>query len=140
MKITSDRGINLIKEFEGLQLTAYKALPNEVYYTIGYGHYGADVKKDMKITESQATDYLKKDLEKAEKAVNGLKRNFNQNQFDALVSFTYNCGVGNLKKLCAPSRSLEVIGQKILLYNKAGGKVYKGLVRRREAEQKLYLS
>lgn len=139
MKI-SNRGIELIKSFEGLRLKAYKALPSEKYYTIGYGHYGEDVKRNMTITEEQATEYLKNDLATAERAVDRLKRNFNQNQFDALVSFTYNCGQGNLKKLCSPDRSLKVIGQKLVLYNKANGEVIKGLVRRREAEQKLYFS
>lgn len=137
----SDRGLDLIKSFEGMRLKAYKAVPTEQYYTIGYGHYSSKVKPDMVITEEQAEEYLRKDLAVAENAVKNLPqyRSMTQGQYDALVSFTYNCGQGNLKKLCN-GRSLDTIGKKITLYNKAGGKVLNGLVRRREAEQKLFLS
>lgn len=134
---TSEKGLDLIKKYEGLRLTAYKAVPSEEFYTIGYGHYGKDVSPGMKITKEQADTYLKSDVKKAENAVNNLKKGFNQNQFDALVSFTYNVGVGNLKKL-ANGRSVEEIGNKITLYTKAGGKTLTGLVRRRNEEQKLY--
>ena len=134
---TSEKGLDLIKKYEGLRLTAYKAVPSEEFYTIGYGHYGKDVSPGMKITKEQADTYLKSDVKKAENAVNNLKKGFNQNQFDALVSFTYNVGVGNLKKL-ANGRSIEEIGNKITLYTKAGGKTLTGLVRRRNDEQKLY--
>ena len=134
---TSEKGLDLIKKYEGLRLTAYKAVPSEEFYTIGYGHYGKDVSPGMKITKDQADKYLKSDVKKAENAVNNLKKGFNQNQFDALVSFTYNTGIGNLKKL-ANGRSIEEIGNKITLYTKAGGKTLAGLVKRRNEEQKLY--
>lgn len=130
-------GLDLIKRYEGLRLEAYKPVSTEKYWTIGYGHYGADVREDMRITAAQAEEYLKKDCASAVKAVKALKRGFNQNQFDALVSFTYNCGAGNLKALCS-NRTIEEIGDKIILYNKAGGKVLTGLVRRRKEEQALY--
>lgn len=133
----SQNGINLIKKYEGLRLNAYKPVATEKYWTIGYGHYGADVRQGMKITEAQAEEYLKKDCQASVKAVNSLKLNLNQNQFDALVSFTYNCGSGNLKSLCK-GRTVEEIGEKIVLYNKAGGKVLNGLVKRRKEEQALY--
>ena len=136
MDITQN-GINLIKKYEGLRLTAYKPVSTEKYWTIGYGHYGSDVRQGMKITEAQAVEYLKKDCASAVKAVNTLGLNLNQNQFDALVSFTYNCGAGNLKTLCN-GRTIEQIGEKIVLYNKAGGKVLNGLVKRRKEEQELY--
>lgn len=135
----SQQGIELIKSFEGLRLTAYKAVPTEKYYTIGYGHYGPDVLPNMHISERVAEETLKSDLKKYEDAVNYFRRRFTQGQFDALVSFAYNCGVGNLRKLVT-GRSINEIGEKILLYNKAGGKVLKGLQRRREAERNLYLS
>lgn len=136
---TSKAGIDLIKQFEGLRLEAYKAVPSERYYTIGYGHYGRDVKADMRITEEQAENFLRQDLCSAERAVNEVDERLllNQNQFDALVSFTYNCGIANLKKL-TKGRSKQMIGNKIVLYNKAGGMVLKGLVRRRNAEKELY--
>lgn len=130
-------GLNLIKKYEGLRLKAYKPVATEEHWTIGYGHYGADVREGMTITEAQAEDFLMKDCASAVKAVNALKLNFTQNQFDALVSFTYNCGAGNLRKLCK-DRTIAEIGEKIILYNKAGGKVLNGLVRRRKEEQALY--
>lgn len=135
---TGEAGINLIKFFEGLRLTAYKPVSTEKYYTIGYGHYGADVRQDMTITKDYADALLRLDLDKCERAVNSYERNWNQNQFDALVSFTFNCGVANLKRLVA-NRNNAQIANAITLYNKAGGKVLKGLVRRREAEKELYL-
>ena len=136
MKI-NDAGLKLIKSFEGCKLIAYKAVPTEYFYTIGYGHYGADVKAGMQITQAQADEYLRADLEKFEKAVDGLKMNFNENQFSALVSFAYNCGAANLHKLCY-GRTKAEIAPKMLLYNKAGGKVLAGLTRRRKAENELY--
>lgn len=135
---TGEAGINLIKSFEGLRLKAYKPVSTEKFYTIGYGHYGADVKQGMTITPDYADALLRLDLDKCERAVNSYERNWNQNQFDALVSFTYNCGVVNLKRLVTNRNNAE-IAKAILLYNKAGGKVLKGLVRRREAEKELYL-
>lgn len=131
---TSQKGIDLIKSFEGCKLTAYQDTVH--VWTIGYGHTGG-VKSGQKITKAQAEDFLKADLAKFEKAVNALKMDFNQNQFDALVSFAYNCGTGNLNKLCK-GRTKAEIGSKMLLYNKAGEKVLAGLTRRRNAENKLY--
>lgn len=138
---TSQQGINLIKSFEGLRLTAYKAVSSEKYYTIGYGHYGSDVFAGMQITQSVAEELLKKDLVKFENAVNKYVDTYklNQNMFDALVSFTYNCGTGNLDKLTNNGkRYISDIRIHILEYNKSGGKVLNGLVKRREAELKLF--
>lgn len=135
----SKNGLELIKSFEGLRLKAYKCVPTEKYYTIGYGHYGADVKKDMSITESQAEALLKQDLAKAIKNVNTYngKYNFNQNEFDALVSFAFN--VGSINQLTAlGTRNKKTIANKILQYTKSGGKVIKGLVTRRQKEYKLF--
>lgn len=139
--VTSQQGINLIKRFEGLRLTAYKAVPSEKWYTIGYGHYSKDVKPTDVITEEQAEAFLRQDLKTAERAVLDINDRkgigMTQNEFDALVSFTYNCGKGNLERLCAKRTRIQ-IGEAIILYNKAGGKVLQGLVNRRKAEQKLY--
>ena len=132
---TSEKGISLIKSFEGCRLTAYMC-PAGIW-TIGYGHT-AGVTQGQTITQAQADRFLKSDLEKYEKYVNATGLVLNQNQFDALVSFTYNCGAGNLKKLIA-NRTLPEIAEAMLLYNKGGGKVLTGLVRRREAERKLFL-
>ena len=138
--VTSDKGIALIKSFEGCRLKAYKCVSTEKYYTIGYGHYGADVTKDMTITQAQADAFLKADLAKFEKAVNAYtKYCFNQNQFDALVSFTYNCGIGNLANLTKNGRrTIAQISTAIPFYNKSGGVVLRGLTRRRNAEKTLF--
>lgn len=133
---TSENGINLIKKFEGLRLTAYKPVASEKLYTIGYGHYG--VSANTVITQEQAEQYLIQDLVKFENIVNNLKRDFNQNEFDALVSFTYNCGQRNLATLCK-NRTNAQIANALLLYNKAGGKVLEGLTTRRKAERELFL-
>lgn len=135
----SKRGIDLIKEFEGLRLTAYKALPNEELYTIGYGHYGlAD--STMTITEQEAEDLLVKDLEKAETRVNKYMDiyRFNQNQFDALVSFAHN--VGSINKLTNNGkRTIKEIVKAFPKYNKSGGKTIQGLVIRRAIELDLFV-
>ena len=134
---TSNEGIKLIKSFEGCRLYAYKPVPTEKYYTIGYGHYGSDVRSGMIITQKQAEDMLVNDLVKYENYVNTTGLKLNQNQFDALVSFTYNCGNGNLKKLIS-GRTIPQISNALLLYNKSGGKVLAGLTRRRKAEKALF--
>lgn len=140
----SNTGLALIKSFEGVRLTAYKAVSTEQYYTIGYGHYGPDVTKDMKITQAQADEYFKKDVERFEKAVNDyVKVPLNQNQFDALVSFTYNCGAGALQR----STLLELLNQgkyeeaadQFDVWIKSGNQVLNGLVKRRAKEKELFL-
>lgn len=137
----SDNGLALIKQFEGCKLTAYKAVSTEKYWTIGWGHYGVDVKQGQTITQAQADSYLRSDCGSAEKAVNSYmnKYNWNQNQFDALVSFTFNCGNGNLKTLLNNGqRTIQEISSKITAYNKSGEKVLQGLVKRRTAEKALF--
>lgn len=136
---TSQRGIDLIKGFEGCRLTAYKPVSTELYWTIGYGHYGPDVTPGMRISSAQAEMYLRADLEKFENAVNATGLKLNPNQFDSLVSFAYNCGTGNLKKLVT-GRTLTQIADAMLAYNKGGGKVLPGLVKRRQAERALFIS
>lgn len=135
-------GLQLIMQFEGCKLTAYKPVSTEKYYTIGYGHYGADVKKGMKISMAQAEAYLITDCQKFANYVDNkayVPIELNDHQRDALISFAYNCGAGNLKKLCA-GRTADQIAAKIQAYNKAGGKVLNGLTRRRKAEQTLFLT
>lgn len=136
----SDNGLALIKKFEGCKLTAYKPVSTEKYWTIGYGHYSADIKQGQTITQAQADAFLKADCANAEKSVNSYsKYNWNQNQFDALVSFTFNCGSGNLKTLLNNGqRTISEISEKITAYNKSGGKVLQGLVNRRVAEKELF--
>lgn len=134
---TSTNGIKLIKKFEGCKLKAYKC-PAGVW-TIGYGHTSG-VKEGQKITKEKAIEYLKEDLEKFEKLVNKYsKYKWNQNEFDALISYAYN--IGSIDGLTANgTRTKSIIADKILLYNKANGKKLAGLTRRRKAERKLYLT
>ncbi len=135
---TSQTGIDLIKKFEGCRLDAYKC-PAGVW-TIGYGHT-AGVIAGQKISSAQAEEYLRADLEKYEKKVEKYtdRYHWTQNEFDVMVSFAYN--LGSIDKLTANgTRSKAVIAEKILLYNKAGGKALAGLTRRRQAEQELFLA
>lgn len=135
---TSQKGIDLIKKFEGCRLDAYKC-PAGVL-TIGYGHT-AGVTAGQKISPAQAEVYLRTDLEKYEKNVEKYNNRYSwtQNEFDALVSFAFN--IGSIDKLIANgTRTKAVIAEKILLYNKAGGKVLTGLTKRRQAERELFLS
>lgn len=144
---TSDKGIGLIKEFEGCSLAAYRC-PAGVW-TIGYGHTGKvdgkAVSLGMRITQAKAAQLLREDLTSFEAAVNAaVKTLVTQNMFDALVSFAYNCGAGALrnstllKKLNAGDYSGAA--DEFPKWNKSGGKVLNGLVRRREAERKLFLN
>ena len=133
---TSKNGIDFVKQFEGCRLTAYKC-PAGIW-TIGYGHT-AGVKAGQSITQEQAEAYLRKDLMKYEKNVAKYDKEYvwTQNQFDALVSFAYN--IGNIDQLTANgTRNKDDIAEKMLLYNKAGGKVLAGLSKRRYAEQQLF--
>jgi GH24 family phage-related lysozyme (muramidase) len=143
-KTTSAAGIYLLKQFEGCRLVAYKALPTEQYYTIGYGHYGADVTANMTITQAQAETMLKNDLKRYEKPVNDyVKVDITQNMFDALVSFCYNCGGAALKgsTLLKKLNTKDYIGAaaQFSVWNKSGGNVINGLIKRRAAEAELFL-
>ena len=135
---TSQTGIDLIKKFEGCRLDSYKCPAGK--WTIGYGHT-AGVTAGKKISQAQAEAYLRADLEKFEKLVakyDSVYR-WTQNEFDALVSFAYN--TGSIDKLTERgTRTKAVIAEKILLYNKAGGKVFDGLTTRRQAERGLFLA
>ena len=153
----SDKGINLIKKYEGCRLTAYKCPSNIL--TIGYGHTGSDVYIGKRITQDEADKLFSMDLKIHENNVNKLvKVSLTQNQFDALVSLEYNIGYSNFKsssilKLINDKRYNEAC-QRFLLENKSAKtleekykgswvfdnnkKVLKGLVNRRLEEQKLF--
>ena len=143
---TATKGIELIKEFEGCRLTAYKC-PAGVW-TIGYGHTGTVdgklIGKGMTITAAKATEMLKKDLAEFEAAVNGcVTVPITQNMFDALVSFAFNVGAGALRRSTLlrklNAKDYDGAAAEFPLWNKAGGKVLNGLVRRRERERQLFL-
>lgn len=136
MKI-SQKGINLIKQFEGCKLAAYRC-PVGIL-TIGYGHTG-NVQEGQVITQNYAETLLRQDLISYELKVDKYNPRYTwrQHEFDALVSFAYN--IGNIDQLTANgTRSRTEIAEKMLLYNKAGGKVLEGLNKRRRAERELFL-
>ncbi|MEO9385901.1 lysozyme [Chromobacterium phragmitis] len=134
-------GLNLIKQFEGLRLIAYQDAVG--IWTIGYGHTGPDVAPGKAITQLQADQLLQNDLARFESGVSNLvKVPLNANQFSALVSFSYNLGLGNLQS----STLLRLLNQRDYAgaagqfprWDKAGGRVLPGLSRRRLAEQALF--
>lgn len=142
MKLSQD-GLNLIKQFEGCKLVAYRDCVDVL--TIGYGHTGPDVCEDSEWSQNEADECLELEAGKFATGVNLLlKTEVTQGQFDALVSFAYNLGLNAL----ATSTLLALTNQcnKILAaaeffkWNHAGGKVVAGLTDRRAAERERYLS
>ena len=136
----SQEGVNLIKHFEGCRLEAYKC-PAGVW-TVGYGHTKG-VKEGDAIEQEAAEAFLIEDLEAFEQAVARLvKVPITQQQFDALVSFTFNLGAGNLaastllRKL--NNYQYAEVPEQMMRWVKAGGQVLDGLVRRRAAEAALF--
>ncbi|HHB7182141.1 TPA: lysozyme [Klebsiella pneumoniae] len=147
MMQTSDKGIALIKKFEGCKLTAYQ--DSVGVFTIGYGWTqpvdGKPIRAGMTIKQETAERLLKTGLVSYESDVSRLvKVGLTQGQFDALVSFTYNLGARSLSTstLLRKLNSGDYAGaaDEFLRWNKAGGKVLNGLTRRREAERALFLS
>jgi lysozyme len=146
---TSSNGIRLLQEFEGLRLTSY--LCSAGVPTIGYGatYYadGSKVKLGQTITRDQADQLLKDHLKEFEGSVVGLLNTtkVNQNQFDALVSFCFNLGAGNLAKsqllrFVKANPKDPKIAAEFAKWNRAGGEVSRGLVRRRKKEAELYFA
>ncbi|CAH3750667.1 Lysozyme RrrD [Enterobacter cloacae] len=144
---TSEKGIALIKQFEGCKLTAYQ--DSVGVWTIGYGWTqpveGKPIRAGMTIKQETAERLLKTGLVSYESDVSRLvKVGLNQGQFDALVSFTYNLGARSLSTstLLRKLNAGDYAGaaDEFLRWNKAGGKVLNGLTRRREAERALFLS
>lgn len=140
MKI-SNRGLDLLKHFEGCELAAYKC-PAGVW-TIGYGHTGPEVGPGHRITKADAEDLLRADLAKFEGAVSRLVQvPLTQYEFDALVCFVYNVGVGAFEKstMLALLNKSDYPGAAIqfLRWNKANGNALPGLTRRRAAERELF--
>lgn len=136
----SEVGLNLIKSFEGLRLTSYADAGGTL--TIGYGHT-RNVRRNQKISIEQADVFLREDVVSAENAVNKWVNTyrFSQSEFDALVSFAFNLGGGNVNKLVANGkRSRKEIAEAMPRYCHSGGKKLAGLAKRREAEKALFLS
>ena len=138
----SQEGLALIKKFEGCRLKAYRCSANVL--TIGYGHTGG-VKEDDTITQEEADKLLKADVFKFEKNVeDNVKVELNQSQFDALVAWTFNLGVGNLRSSTMLQKlnneDYTSVPSEMKRWNKAGGKTLDGLIRRRKAESLLFES
>ena len=139
MKV-SQECIDLVKFFEGFESKAYLCPAN--VWTIGYGRT-KNVKEGDVVNKMQAERDLLEELEEfGEQVLNTVQVPLLQNQFDALTSWTYNLGVGNLQSSTLlkelNSKKYIAAGKEILRWNKAGGKVLAGLTRRREAEAKLW--
>ncbi len=139
---TSKAGIQLIKASEGCVLKVYKdvaGLP-----TIGIGHLIKQGEYYDSITEEEALELLANDLKQAETCINSMKLTLTQNQFDALVSFVFNLGCGAFKGSTLLKKlrrgDYEGAAGEFSRWNKAGGKVVQGLVRRREEERALFCS
>tara|TARA_R100001509_G_scaffold160183_1_gene127620 strand:- start:255 stop:698 length:444 start_codon:yes stop_codon:yes gene_type:complete len=137
---TSQEGISLIKKFEGCELEAYRCSADVL--TIGYGHTQG-VNEGDSCTQDEAEELLVKDLEEFEFYVNDIvEQELNQNQFDALVAWTFNLGPTNLRSSTLLKRlnegDFEDAPRQIRRWNKAAGEVLDGLVRRREAEALLF--
>ena len=136
----SQEGLSLIKKFEGCELEAYQCAAG--VWTIGYGSTKG-VKEGDTLTQKEADNLLLHEMQEYESYIKELvKVPLKQNQFDALVAWTYNLGPTNLnnstmlKKI--NEKDWEEVPNQIKRWNKAGGKVLEGLVRRREAEALLF--
>lgn len=139
------KGLNLIKRFEGLRLKAYLCPAGK--WTIGYGHTGPDVTPSLIISESEAETLLRKDVQATETYLNkwmqSNKVDLNQNQFDALISFIFNVGIGNFTRSTMVKKLIKgdaTASSEFAKWRLAGGKVSPGLERRRKAEKELYLT
>ena len=143
----SEASLKLIKKHEGCRLEPYRDPIG--LYTIGYGHLIGDgktlpVEWFRKFTQEEVDELLKKDLQRFERGVLRLCPNYlTQSRFDALVSFAFNVGLGNLQAstLRQKHNRNDVFGaaKEFLRWNKAGGKVFRGLTIRRQDESNLYL-
>ena len=138
----SQEGLALIKKFEGCRLKAYRCSANVL--TIGYGHTGG-VKEDDTISQPEADELLENDIAKFEEYVSdNVIVELKQHQFDALVAWTFNLGVGNLRNSTMLKKLNEAdydsIPFEMRRWNKAGGKTLDGLIRRRQAEALLFQS
>ena len=146
MNMTAD-GIELIKQFEGFRANAYRDAVG--VWTIGYGHTSMagkpEVTPTLSISRAAATEILRQDIETFARGVSAaVKGPLSDAQFSALVSFAYNVGLGNFKSsgvLAAVNRrDFDMVPRRLALWNKAGGQVLPGLVKRRAAEAALFLA
>jgi len=136
----SQEGLSLIKKFEGCELEAYKCAAG--VWTIGYGSTKG-VKEGDTVSQEEADKLLLHEMEEYEGYINDMVNvDLEQNQFDAMVSWAFNLGPANLKASTLlkvlNAKDYEGVPAQIKRWNKAGGKVLQGLIRRREAESLLF--
>jgi lysozyme len=137
----AEAGLQIIKDSESLQLRAYQ--DSGGVWTIGWGHTG-DVHEGDVITEHEAEALIRADLAGAEECVNRYAPGVNQNQFDALVSLSFNCGCAPLSKFTigrlVRAGDYNAAAAQFGVWNHDNGKVLAGLTKRRAAEAKLFLT
>jgi len=139
-------GLTLIKEFEGFPFGGRPYQDLVKVWTIGYGHTEGVGPGSAQLTQQQALDLLAKDLDRIyAPPVAALDLPLNQNQFDAIVSFVYNCGPGAVSSKTTIGKKLRAhdwsaAADALLAWDKAGGKTIAGLTRRRKAERALFLT
>lgn len=132
----SDNGLHFVAAWEKFMGTAYRATPVEQYLTIGYGHYGSDVKPGQKVTEGQALLLLNRDMSKAVAAVGGVAHpSLTQAQFDAIVDLVFNAGAGVIAASTGTGQALRdgdviTLRSKLALFINQNGKPVLGLRRR----------
>jgi lysozyme len=132
----SDNGLHFTAAWEQFRGTAYRATPAEKYLTIGYGHYGSDVKEGQKITEGQALILLNRDMAAAVKAVDAVAHpSLTQAQFDAVVDLVFNAGPGVIAASTGTGQALragdvKTLRAKLALFINQNGKPVLGLRRR----------
>ena len=143
----SENCLNFIKQWEGLRLRAYKALPTEKNYTIGYGHYSAYTKKNQVISLLEADKLLREDVTLIEHKMDDFEVQLSQNQYDAIISLIYNIGWYTFRSgmiyhtMAKLGRDKEPIdcARRIVLYVRASGKIVLMLQKRRVAEANMFL-
>jgi lysozyme len=139
----NERGLALIKSFEGCELDSYRCAAGVA--TVGFGHTGPDVRIPMTITQERADELLENDLRRFEQGVSAMVEGVptTSDQFSAMVSLSFNIGLGAFAGSTVLKRHKlkNHLGaaNAILMWNRGGGKILNGLIRRREAERKLYL-
>jgi GH24 family phage-related lysozyme (muramidase) len=143
----SENAFEIIKAWEGLHCRAYKALPSERYYTIGYGHCSHEVKKGQCVTVQEAEQLLKNDVAQYSQLLAATNPTLLQHQYDALISLIYNIGWYNFVTSMTGTVTASLnrkttpidVARRIILWVRSGGKVILGLQRRRVMEANYFL-
>ncbi len=142
----SDKAEALIKEFEGISLTAYPdPATGGQPWTIGYGHTGPEVYNGLRISTNDAQDFFIQDVEKIERFLDKQEFRMTENEYGALVSFIYNVGMTNFKistlyKLLLKGESDGEVAMEFIKWSKVGNKRIPGLIKRRARETVLFLT